>query len=519
MAILSPARAAAVAAALLVLAAPSGAQAAQRWTAPSAAATGGCTQVVPCALDVAVNQAAPGDEVIVEPGTYAVAVPLDAPGAIDIHGVAGQPRPQLVGASDLSAAVLTAKQGGTASHLRIDGTGSALVLQDGVGEDLLLASSAADGAKVVESPSATVLRDSVVTTQAGGSDDSAVKLSQSASTGSVALVNVTALALQGEATGVSCQLRSGQARIVNAIVRGAAADVDATKQPALCSAVSSNLRAARSPGLAPGAGDQEGDPIFVDAAAGDLRPAAGSPTIDAGSEDPQLGTADPAGCDRHTGSAPDIGAYEYAGAGATCAAASPEPAGSPAPAAAPPAPRLGRAFVVAPGRGTIRVRSPGAARFERVRAAAPIPVGSVVDATRGRVELASAIDAAGTSQTGTFWGARFRVLQSRHGRGMTTMELRGGRRAARAAKAPLAFASRRRHRVVRSLWGRDSHGRFRTHGANSVATARGTAWLTRDRCDGTVTRVREGAVAVRDLRRHRTTLVHAGHSYLAQARD
>jgi hypothetical protein len=39
-----------------------------------------------------------------------------------------------------------------------------------------------------------------------------------------------------------------------------------------------------------------------------------------------------------------------------------------------------------------------------------------------------------------------------------------------------------------------------------------------DRCDGTLTRVTEGAVAVRDKVRHRTVLVRAGHSYLAKSR-
>jgi archaeosine-15-forming tRNA-guanine transglycosylase len=71
---------------------------------------------------------------------------------------------------------------------------------------------------------------------------------------------------------------------------------------------------------------------------------------------------------------------------------------------------------------------------------------------------------------------------------------------------------------VRRLWGRDRGGRFRTHGRNSQATVRGTRWVTVDRCDGTLTRVTEGAVAVRDKVRHRTVLVRAGHSYLAKSR-
>lgn len=73
-------------------------------------------------------------------------------------------------------------------------------------------------------------------------------------------------------------------------------------------------------------------------------------------------------------------------------------------------------------------------------------------------------------------------------------------------------------RVVRSLWAKDRHGRFRTHGHDSVATARGTAWITRDRCDGTLTRVTARAVAVRDRATRRTVLVRAGHAHLARPR-
>ena len=73
-------------------------------------------------------------------------------------------------------------------------------------------------------------------------------------------------------------------------------------------------------------------------------------------------------------------------------------------------------------------------------------------------------------------------------------------------------------RRVRRLWGRDSGGSFRTHGRHSQATVRGTRWVTVDRCDGTLTSVRQGAVSVRDFVRHRTVLVRAGHSYLARSR-
>jgi hypothetical protein len=38
-----------------------------------------------------------------------------------------------------------------------------------------------------------------------------------------------------------------------------------------------------------------------------------------------------------------------------------------------------------------------------------------------------------------------------------------------------------------------------------------------DRCDGTLTTVKRGTVAVRDFRRKKTVAVKAGHSYLASA--
>jgi hypothetical protein len=46
---------------------------------------------------------------------------------------------------------------------------------------------------------------------------------------------------------------------------------------------------------------------------------------------------------------------------------------------------------------------------------------------------------------------------------------------------------------------------------------RGTIWTTADRCDGTLTTVRSGRVAVRDLRRKKTVSLRRGKRYLARA--
>jgi hypothetical protein len=111
------------------------------------------------------------------------------------------------------------------------------------------------------------------------------------------------------------------------------------------------------------------------------------------------------------------------------------------------------------------------------------------------------------------------VRQPRSGCGRVDLYLRGGsfRRCARPLRrggARLASASRTRR--VRRLWGRDSGGKYRSYGRHSHATVRGTRWLTEDRCDGTLTRVTDGAVMVRDVKRHRSVLVRAGRSYLAK---
>jgi hypothetical protein len=179
-------------------------------------------------------------------------------------------------------------------------------------------------------------------------------------------------------------------------------------------------------------------------------------------------------------------------------------------------------MVVAAKRGTIRVRRPGSSRFVVLDEPARIPLDSIVDARRGRVQLVSAITQDGLVQAGVFWGSKFQTRQRRSGNGMTTLVLRGGDfascRRGRPGR-PVAAASRKRKRKAkRSLWARDEDGKFRTHGNDSVATARGTAWVTHDRCDGTLTRVTEGAVIVRALGRRRSVRVEAGESYLARGR-
>jgi virginiamycin B lyase len=183
---------------------------------------------------------------------------------------------------------------------------------------------------------------------------------------------------------------------------------------------------------------------------------------------------------------------------------------------APARPSLGRAVVLRAVSGTVLVRRPGTRRSVSLARARAVPVGSLVDATRGTVSLRSAIDRAGHTQEGRFWGGRFVVRQSRRANGMTELSLRGTAPRRCGVAAGVASVTKRRRARAPRLWGRDHHGRFRTEGRNSTATVRGTEWLVEERCDGTLTVVRRGAVSVRDKRTGRAHLVRAGHRHLAR---
>ena len=180
--------------------------------------------------------------------------------------------------------------------------------------------------------------------------------------------------------------------------------------------------------------------------------------------------------------------------------------------------------MVAPVSGTVLIKPPGATLFKPLDRGVRARIGSTLDTRKGTVELVSARNRTGGSQKGTFWGAVFQVRQTRRSRGLTDLVLRAGNfaacrsGAAKARASVLARDSGGTSRVVRRLWGKDRHGRFRTHGRDSVATVRGTVWSTADRCDGTMTTVKQGKVSVRNRHSGRTVLLTAGRSYLARRR-
>jgi hypothetical protein len=184
-----------------------------------------------------------------------------------------------------------------------------------------------------------------------------------------------------------------------------------------------------------------------------------------------------------------------------------------------PAPQPNETVTARVTRGTVLIREASGA-VRPLEGTETVPVGATVDATAGRIALTSAADTRGAVQTGTFYSGVFRIAQRRERtragrrsrRLVTELVLTGGSFGCRGAQA-----AQRRRRPVRRLWG-NARGRFRTRGRGSAATVRGTVWLTEDRCEGTLTRVRRGRVEVRDFARRRTVVVSAGGRYLARVR-
>lgn len=207
----------------------------------------------------------------------------------------------------------------------------------------------------------------------------------------------------------------------------------------------------------------------------------------------------------------------------------------------PPPPTVGQTANLTPVDGLVLVKPPSESNATpSVRAAGAkgagfipltqirqLPVGSLIDARKGRLTLAVASGLRRGTQSAHLTGGLFRVSQQRSGpqKGLTTFTLEEGLfpgaptyavcKSETRSAGGTGVAAKVSSRVLQLLHAKDSHGRFRTVGRYSAATVRGTEWETADRCDGTLTRVLSGTVDVLDLVLSKTFAVHAGGSYLA----
>jgi hypothetical protein len=150
-----------------------------------------------------------------------------------------------------------------------------------------------------------------------------------------------------------------------------------------------------------------------------------------------------------------------------------------------------------------------------------IPVGSVLEATRGVVGITTATTASrkGKLQSGDFGAGIFKLLQSRRQRGLTDLDIINNfsPRQVCATQGKARTAARHLSSKVLGRLDASGHGSFSARGTDSAATVRGTVWSVQNQCDGTLTKVKRGVVSVRDFVRRKTFTLFTGQSYLARA--
>jgi hypothetical protein len=221
-------------------------------------------------------------------------------------------------------------------------------------------------------------------------------------------------------------------------------------------------------------------------------------------------------------------------------------------APAPPPPVIGQSANVTPVSGLVLIKPPPGKSFHGLHGrvagvptkgqgfipltqARQVPVGSQVDALRGTLQLIVASTAKHKTQQVRLTGGVFSLSQARKGpqKGLTTFALMenafkgapsyasctSGKKLAHGALAvggPLAQAAKLKPKVLQTLLASEKSGKFQTKGRYSSATVRGTEWETEDRCDGTLTAVKRGVVAVQDFHTRKTIVLRAGHSFLAK---
>jgi hypothetical protein len=220
----------------------------------------------------------------------------------------------------------------------------------------------------------------------------------------------------------------------------------------------------------------------------------------------------------------------------------------------PPPPVLGQSGDVTPISGLVLIKPPAGKSihasgglhgrvagvptvgqgFVPLTQARQVPVGSQIDALRGTLQLVVASARKHKTQQVRLSGGLFTLGQNRRGplKGLTTFALKesafagapsysqcsSSAKLARSAGAggPEAKSAKLKPKVLQTLLASEKSGSFRTKGRYAAATVRGTEWITEDRCDGTLTIVKRGVVAVQDFHTRKTIILHAGQRFLAK---
>jgi hypothetical protein len=318
---------------------PASALGATRYASPGGVAVGSCGQPEACSLAYAITAATGGDEVVVGPGTYPVATAIEAAVPLTVRGAAGQARPRIVGAREVTP--LKSGEPLTLSNLTIESTesgeGSLFAYADGDVFDHLELIATGKDALALRPGLHWTLTDSLLV--ARGEAAFGLFL-QGVGAGLATMRNDTVIGEGDKTVGVSIYATAPalvQIQATNVIVDAAiAAEAGGTSGSSTSIAFDHSDVQGTTSGAVTSTAAQTAPPKFVDPAAGNYREASGSPTIDAGVNDPANGSTDLDGNTRLlpgsiSCTAPDppattdMGAYEFVPVAPPCTPPPPPP--------------------------------------------------------------------------------------------------------------------------------------------------------------------------------------------------
>lgn len=292
-----------------------------------------CASATPCALTKAVEEAVNEDSVILEPGTYTLAVELAVTKAIELGGQPGAAPPVIA----TNGHALRVNQGADARFhdLRIEGT-APFQLFSGTGERIFV-SFTGTGSEACGMTDGATLVNSVCWAHDGGptASSSAIGMSIAGQSTTLTLRNDTAIdsdpsgnALHARTTGTGPKLVVEATNVIARAEHHPDVELDNTgsgfpvtevklthSNYATVDGEAAPLATITAPGTN---GNQTAAPTFVAAAEGDFREVAGSPTIDAGLTEAGNGPLAVGGEERTLAAClggpavTDIGAYERA---------------------------------------------------------------------------------------------------------------------------------------------------------------------------------------------------------------
>jgi hypothetical protein len=191
------------------------------------------------------------------------------------------------------------------------------------------------------------------------------------------------------------------------------------------------------------------------------------------------------------------------------------------------APEHGLNVLARPVAGTVPVKRPGQDGFQPLgKGVSKVPVNSLIDTRGSRINIIAATGNLGdktADRSVDYYDGLFRIVQSGAANSAAVAVLAQklgcgsgkGKQAKASSRGPVAVTARKRRR---RLWGSGS-GSYATSGGGGTGSVRGTTWLTRDTCKGTLFRVAEGlGITVFDKGLKKKVELGPGQSYFARNR-